>query len=126
MTREKINKCFESALGQQLDSLFATLDDAVFIRHEEAVQHSIKNIPVSLAFGPSLGIHEWFREAQRDPSVFEAICKIKTKETIFFCTPSSVDSAIRAAGPKSVIIVTPGRSMSLTVDQSGPTIIDIP
>jgi len=41
MTQERINKYFQSSLGQQLDILYSTSDDRVFIRyHEEAVKHT--------------------------------------------------------------------------------------
>ena len=37
---EKIDKYFESELGQQCNELFSTSDDRVFIRYEEAVMHA--------------------------------------------------------------------------------------
>ena len=40
MTREKANKIFDSSLGQQLDEIFVTSDDRVFIRHEESLKHT--------------------------------------------------------------------------------------
>lgn len=40
MTQEKANKIFNSDLGQQLDVIYATSDDRVFIRHKEAVLHT--------------------------------------------------------------------------------------
>jgi hypothetical protein len=40
MTQGKINKFFESDLGQQLDVIYVTSDDQTFIRHEEAVSHT--------------------------------------------------------------------------------------
>jgi len=43
MNQEKINKYFESELGQQCNSLFSTSDDNVFIRYQEALNHSIEN-----------------------------------------------------------------------------------
>lgn len=36
MTQEKINKIFETELGQQLNEIFVTSDDNCFIRREEA------------------------------------------------------------------------------------------
>jgi hypothetical protein len=39
MTQEQANKIFETDLGQQLDVIYVTSDDAIFIRHWEAVQH---------------------------------------------------------------------------------------
>lgn len=42
MTQEKINKYFQGQLGQQCNSLFSTADDRVFIRYEEAKDHSEK------------------------------------------------------------------------------------
>ena len=40
MTQEKANRIFDSDLGQQLLSFYSTSDDRVFIRYEEAVQHT--------------------------------------------------------------------------------------
>jgi hypothetical protein len=56
MTQEKINKCFNTPLGEQCDVLYTTADDKIFIRHEEAVKHSTdNNLDVN-------AIAEWFRE----------------------------------------------------------------
>ena len=43
LTQEYINKVFQTNLGQQLDCLFSTPDDNVFIRKEEAIQHCNDN-----------------------------------------------------------------------------------
>lgn len=40
MTQERINKYFNTELGQQLDELYSTSDDMVFIRYEEALKHT--------------------------------------------------------------------------------------
>lgn len=40
MTQDKANKIFKSDLGQQLDEIFSTSDDRVFIRYDEAVLHT--------------------------------------------------------------------------------------
>lgn len=40
MTQERINKFFESSLGQQCNELYSTSDDRVFIRHSEAQRHT--------------------------------------------------------------------------------------
>lgn len=39
MTQEQANKIFDTDLGQQLDVIYVTSDDRVFIREEEAVKH---------------------------------------------------------------------------------------
>lgn len=36
MTQEKTNKIFATELGQQLNEIFVTSDDTLFIRREEA------------------------------------------------------------------------------------------
>jgi hypothetical protein len=36
MTQERINKLFETDLGQQLNELYVTFDDQVFIRYRDA------------------------------------------------------------------------------------------
>ncbi len=43
MTQEKADKCFATELGEQLNELYATSDDAVFIRYNEAVWYC-KNV----------------------------------------------------------------------------------
>lgn len=40
MTQEKIDKVFMSSLGRQLNELYSTSNDMVFIRRYEAVDHS--------------------------------------------------------------------------------------
>ena len=40
MTQEVVNKFFETELGQQLDVIYVTSDDQVFIRYEEAALHT--------------------------------------------------------------------------------------
>ncbi len=40
MTQEKANEIFETELGQQHLSFYATSDDQVFIRYNEAVAHT--------------------------------------------------------------------------------------
>ncbi len=40
MTQERANKIFKTSLGQQLNEIFSTSDDRVFMRYEEeAVKH---------------------------------------------------------------------------------------
>lgn len=39
MTQERINKYFLTDFGEQLDVLYTTSDDCVFIRYEEALEH---------------------------------------------------------------------------------------
>jgi len=40
MTQEKADLMFETPLGQQLLSFYCTSDDRVFIRYEEAANHT--------------------------------------------------------------------------------------
>ena len=40
MTQEIANEIFSTELGQQLDVIFVTSDDYIFIRYEEALFHT--------------------------------------------------------------------------------------
>lgn len=40
MTQEEIDRIFESDLGRQLNVVYVTSDDRVFIRYEEAALHT--------------------------------------------------------------------------------------
>ena len=63
MTQEKANKIFETELGQQLLSFYATSDDQVFIRHNESVTHT--NDMINAVGGQEYvdtEITEWFPE----------------------------------------------------------------
>lgn len=40
MTQEKVNKIFDTELGQQLLSIYCTSDDRTFIRYKEAQAHT--------------------------------------------------------------------------------------
>ena len=63
MTQEKASKIFESELGQQLDVIYVTSDDRVFVRYEEALKHS--NGELDPAFPNPLSdkkIEEWYPE----------------------------------------------------------------
>lgn len=63
MTQEKANKIFETELGQQLLSFYATSDDRVFIRYSEAVAHT--NDMINAVGGQEYvdtEITEWFPE----------------------------------------------------------------
>jgi hypothetical protein len=62
MTQEKINKYFESELGQQCLSLFTTADDKVLVRYEEAKLHTEGKLdPNSFPLSDQT-IIEWFPE----------------------------------------------------------------
>jgi len=63
MTQEKANEIFETELGQQLLSFYATSDDQVFIRYNEAVSHT--NDMINAVGGQEFvdtTITEWFPE----------------------------------------------------------------
>jgi hypothetical protein len=56
MNQLEINKYFRSSLGEQCYELFSTSDDRVFVRYEEAVEHSKQNnLPVDK-------IERWWEE----------------------------------------------------------------
>lgn len=40
MTQERADKIFETDLGQQLNEIFVTSDDRVFVRYSEAEAHA--------------------------------------------------------------------------------------
>jgi len=63
MTQEKANEIFETELGQQLLSFYATSDDQVFIRYNEAVAYT--NDMINAVGGQEFvdtTITEWFPE----------------------------------------------------------------
>lgn len=60
MTQEKINKYFESDLGQQCNSLFSTSDNRVFIRHEEGLLHTKGKLDENTKPLMDKTIIEWF------------------------------------------------------------------
>lgn len=65
MTREQVNKIFETELGQQLLSVFVTPDDNVFIRQSEAISYCKENLRIK---------HPKWREAkeiEEEPEVLE-------------------------------------------------------
>jgi len=62
MTQETINNCFESALGQQCNSLFSTSDDRVFINHFDALRHTKGQLDPKTKPLKDKTITEWFPE----------------------------------------------------------------
>lgn len=55
MTQERMNAIFETDLGQQLNELYVTFDDHIFIRYSEAVDHLSEN-----GYPPENNIKLWF------------------------------------------------------------------
>jgi hypothetical protein len=62
MTQEKINKFFESSLGQQCNELYSTSDDRVFIRYGEAMRHSEGKLDPDTKPLDDKTIIEWYPE----------------------------------------------------------------
>lgn len=62
MTQEKANKIFATELGQQLDVIYVTSDDQVFIRYEEAVLHTNELLNADPENFVDTSITEWYSE----------------------------------------------------------------
>jgi len=62
MTQEKANKIFATELGQQLDVIYVTSDDQVFIRYEEAVLHTNELLNGDPENFVDTSITEWYPE----------------------------------------------------------------
>lgn len=62
MTQDKINKIFQSDLGQQCMSLYTTSDDRVFIRPEEAKKHANGELDPDTKPLADKTVTEWFDE----------------------------------------------------------------
>lgn len=62
MTQELANKIFNTDLGQQLDSIFSTSDDRVFIRFKEALKHINGQLDENTIPLLDKTITEWFPE----------------------------------------------------------------
>lgn len=62
MTQEKANKIFETELGLQLDVIYSTFDDKLFIRPEEALNHLKGLISSNSKNNIDTTITEWYRE----------------------------------------------------------------
>ncbi len=62
MTQEKANKIFATELGQQLDVIYVTSDDQVFIRYEEAVLHTNELLNADPENFVDTSITEWYPE----------------------------------------------------------------
>lgn len=62
MTQEKANKIFATELGQQLDVIYVTSDDQVFIRYEEAVLHTNELLNANPENFVDTSITEWYPE----------------------------------------------------------------
>lgn len=62
MTQEKANKIFATELGQQLDVIYVTSDDQVFIRYEDAVLHTNELLNADPENFVDTSITEWYPE----------------------------------------------------------------
>lgn len=62
MTQEKANEIFATNLGQQLDVIYVTSDDRVFIRYEEAVLHTNDLLNADPENFVDTSITEWYPE----------------------------------------------------------------
>jgi hypothetical protein len=57
MTQERINKVFETDLGQQCNELFVTFDDQIYIRYDDAVEYL-----THFSYKIEDNIETWYRE----------------------------------------------------------------
>lgn len=62
MTQERMNKVFETGLGEQCNSLFTTSDDKILIRFEEALLHTQGKLDKNTKPLVDKTIIEWFPE----------------------------------------------------------------
>ncbi len=60
LTQEEIDKMFMTSLGEQLDMLYSTSDNRVFIRYEEAKAHSEGKLDLNTNPLDDKTIKEWF------------------------------------------------------------------
>lgn len=68
MTQEKVNEIFETELGQQLDVIYVTSDDKVFIRYEEAALHTNELLNADPENFVDTSINEWYPESSHSPN----------------------------------------------------------
>lgn len=61
MTQEKANRIFETELGQQLDVIYVTSDEQVFIRYEEAALHTNDLLNADPENYVDTSITEWYK-----------------------------------------------------------------
>jgi hypothetical protein len=62
MTQEKANRIFETDLGVQLNVIYSTSDDRVFIRYEEALLHTNELLNSDPEKFVDTTITEWYNE----------------------------------------------------------------
>ena len=62
MTQEKINKIFETDLGQQLNMIYCTSDDRTFIRYGEAEKHTKGELDPDTKPLEDKTITEWYND----------------------------------------------------------------
>lgn len=60
--RDKINKIFNSELGQQVEVLYSTSDERVFLRHSEARLHTEGLLDENTKPLDDKEIKHWYRE----------------------------------------------------------------
>jgi hypothetical protein len=60
MTQEKANKIFKTELGQQLNVIYVTSDDRIFIRYEEAAFHANELLNANPENFVDTSITEWY------------------------------------------------------------------
>lgn len=64
MTQEEADKIFETDLGRQLEVIYVTSDDRVFIRYEEAVLHTNDMLNADPESFVDTSITEWYPSYQ--------------------------------------------------------------
>jgi hypothetical protein len=62
MTQEKANEIFKTEIGIQLDVIYVTSDDKVFIRYNEALLHTINLLNGDPENFVDTTITEWYNE----------------------------------------------------------------
>lgn len=60
--QEVVAKAFQSELGQQLDTLFSTSDNRVFVRKEEAIAHANGKLDKNTLPLKDKSVYQWFDE----------------------------------------------------------------
>lgn len=67
--KEIVKKAFASELGQQLDSIYSTSDNRVFIRKEEAIRHAEGQLDKNTKPLADNSVLMWLEQYDADNSV---------------------------------------------------------
>ena len=83
MTQELINKYFKGDLGRQLNVIYSTSDDRVFIRYEEALKHTEGKLDPNTQPLEDKKIIEWFEEfsgSDPEPEIRNEVVNVNQRE----------------------------------------------